>query len=520
MTDQHNAEFLSCYGHRVLATPHIDSIFERGVLFNRCYVAAPVCMPNRSSLMTGRMPSAHGVRINGIALSRSSTTFVDLLGAAGYRTALVGKSHLQNMMVDPPMVAPPESSPGCIRPPVELSEAHRPDGDSYEEELGSSFETGVVRRRTNYYGFDHTRLVTGHGDVAGGDYLLWLADKGKHYLNLRGEENALPSSVECPDAWRTAIPEELYPTTFIADEAIGYLKAQATARGDTPFFLMVSFPDPHHPFTPPGRYWSLYDPSDMKLPGNFHPDENSLPQVKHAHAALAANGKPTGGYGVTAVSERAAREAMALTCGMIRMIDDAVGRILAALSSTHASSETILVFTADHGDYLGDHGLLRKGPLHFQSVSRVPLIISSGNTGPRREKSGALVSTIDIPATLLDLAGLAPFNGMQGKPLTSILRGGAAEHRPEVLIEEDAQEIQLGWSVAPRVRSIISQRHRLTIYNASAQGELFDLAEDPLEMINLWNDETAAGVRADLVERLARVQMEMADTSPWPRSIA
>ena len=96
ITDQHRADFLGCYGHPVLRTPHIDSIAARGTAFDRFYVASPVCMPNRASLMTGRMPSVHGVRSNGIPLSMNSVTFVELLRDAGYRTALIGKSHLQN----------------------------------------------------------------------------------------------------------------------------------------------------------------------------------------------------------------------------------------------------------------------------------------------------------------------------------------------------------------------------------------------------------------------------------------
>ena len=103
VTDQHRADYLGCYGHPVLKTPHIDSIAARGVSFDRFYVATPVCMPNRSTLMTGRMPSVHGVRHNGIPLSLRATTFVELMRQAGYRTAMVGKSHLQNMWDKPPL---------------------------------------------------------------------------------------------------------------------------------------------------------------------------------------------------------------------------------------------------------------------------------------------------------------------------------------------------------------------------------------------------------------------------------
>src|SRR5262245_30544908 len=125
ITDQHRADFLGCYGHPVLRTPHIDSIAARGTAFDRFHVASPVCMPNRSSLMTGRMPSLHGVRSNGIPLSRNAVTFVDLLRDAGYRTALVGKSHLQNFTEHSPIIKRPPARAGYHEPAQPLRQALR-----------------------------------------------------------------------------------------------------------------------------------------------------------------------------------------------------------------------------------------------------------------------------------------------------------------------------------------------------------------------------------------------------------
>src|SRR5205807_9242294 len=112
ITDQHRADYLGCYGHPVLRTPHIDSIAARGTRFERFYVATPVCMPNRATLMTGRMPSLHRVRSNGIPLSLAANTFVDALRASGYATALVGKSHLQNFTGQPPILTRPPPRTG------------------------------------------------------------------------------------------------------------------------------------------------------------------------------------------------------------------------------------------------------------------------------------------------------------------------------------------------------------------------------------------------------------------------
>ena len=116
ITDQHRADYLGCYGHPVLRTPHIDSIAARGTQFRKFYVASPVCMPNRASLMTGRMPAVHGVRSNGIPLSQDCVTFVELLRDAGYDTALIGKSHLQNFTGHPALSKPAPTPAGYRQP--------------------------------------------------------------------------------------------------------------------------------------------------------------------------------------------------------------------------------------------------------------------------------------------------------------------------------------------------------------------------------------------------------------------
>src|SRR5688572_2503240 len=142
ITDQHRADHLGCYGHPVVRTPHIDSIAARGVAMDRFYVASPVCMPNRASLMTGRMPSSHGVRANGIPLSRSSVTFVDLLAAAGYRTALVGKSHLQNFTGAGPLFKSPERKGAPAPEKIASAIDHKLGTDEYNEENPKEWNSG------------------------------------------------------------------------------------------------------------------------------------------------------------------------------------------------------------------------------------------------------------------------------------------------------------------------------------------------------------------------------------------
>lgn len=512
ITDQHRADYLGSYGHPVLRTPNIDAIASKGTRFERFYVASPVCMVNRASLMTGRMPSAHGVRMNGIPLSLQQTTFVDVLRSQGYATALVGKSHLQNMVDVKPYVTLKEQAGAPLS--ASVAEARRPFPGDYDQELPARWRSSSpLTLQKPYYGFDHVDLCTGHGDLVGGHYFQWLREQVSDPEALRGPEHALHSNYVCPQAWRTAVPEELYPTAYIRDRALGYL-----AKVDQqPFFLMVSFPDPHHPFTPPGKYWDLYNPDEFSLPSSFNAADRGAAAAQWARAFRQTHPDASRGYGAFSVTEREAREAMALTSGMIAMIDDAVGAIMSAVSSG-PDRETVVMFTSDHGDYLGDHGLLLKSFLHLQGVIRVPFIWSDSAMTEVQRQSTAVASTIDIGATILQRAGLQSYNGMQGQSLLPALTGQKV--RDWTLIEEDGQEAQFGFARAPRVRSLMTETHRLTLYDNTPRGEVVDLVNDPDEITNLWGDAKAAATQSTLMEALARAEMHYDEASPAPRYLA
>ena len=246
ITDQHRADYLGCYGHPLLKTPHIDALAGQGVAFDRFYVASPVCMPNRASLMTGRMPANHGVRMNGIPLSQRNVTFVELLRDAGYKTALIGKSHLQTFSGKPPLQKIPDPRPGYQRAAGPLREdvRHALQPQIYATEDPDFWSGPQPAVPSPFFGFDHVELVTGHGDGVGGDYTAWLRERAPDAAALIGAENQLPHDYVCPQAIRTAVPEELYSTTYIAERAEAWLADQVD--DDRPFFLMVSWPDPHH----------------------------------------------------------------------------------------------------------------------------------------------------------------------------------------------------------------------------------------------------------------------------------
>lgn len=524
MTDQHRADHLSCYGNPVLATPNLDRIAETGVRFDRFYVANPVCMPNRATLMTGRMPSNHGVRHNGIPLHPQSNTFVHLLRQAGYRTVMVGKSHLQNMGVRPPMQdKTPPSWPvqGDLAP--HLAEPMIADDRlRIEIELLSRWrDEGEVAVPVPYYGFDEVRLTISHGDFVRGHYQDWLAERHPNPESLRGPENALPSDRELhiSQAWRTRVPEELYPTTYITEQTIERLEGLA-AEPQQPFFLFCSYPDPHHPFNPPGRYFDLYKPEDIVLPPAWDNDHQRTPP--HMQTLIKERGTPEAlrtTPAAFAVTEQETREATALTYGMISMIDDGVGRILDTLQRLGLADNTVICFTSDHGDLMGDQQLMLKGPYHFRGLIRVPMLmhvpgVTAGTS------TDALGCTVDVAQTLLQLAALEPYNGIQGHSLVPLLTDPAAPVRDHVLIEDDGQRLLKGTNRRIRLRTLITPEWRLTYYDGFDFGELYRLTEDREEHNNLWTDPEVQTVKHALSEQLLRSVIDHQDRSPLPDYLA
>ena len=510
ITDQHRADYLGCYGHPVLKTPNIDSIAKRGVLFENFYVSSPVCMPNRSSLMTCRMPSSHGVTMNGLPLSKTNVTFVELLRAAGYQTALIGKSHLQTFTGSPPTTRMPPTRDGFFRANGCLAEAVRHDLNTadYKYEEPEFWSQPQPNLPTPFYGFDHVELVTGHGDHIGGDYTAWLLDREPNAADLIGHANQLPHDYSCPQAVRTAMPAELYSTTYIAERATAYIDAHQ--HDDTPFFLMVSWPDPHHPFNPPGKYWDMYIPDDMPLPEAF--TRNDWTPPPHVAGVLTTREKGEAnldGMNAVGCSAREAQEAQALTCGMISMIDDAVGTVQSALLASGRAEQTVEIFTTDHGDHLGDHKLLFKGAEQYEQITRVPFIWSDpdGETGRR---SNTIGQTHDIGNSILERAKIEMAVGMQGRDLFG-------DHQREAAFIQYAHQKRMDQiGLPPNIHTVHDGRLRLSVLQDVEWGELYDLSVDPGEFNNLWDDPGYAKQKARMMEELIRAEIAHLDRSPMP----
>ena len=509
ITDQQRADWLGCYGHPVIKTPNIDAIAEKGSRFDNFHVASPVCMPNRASLLTGRYPSLHGLRYNGCRLPLSANTFVDQLAENGYHTAAIGKSHLQPFTELPPMGRDPNEA--------DAGEAWKGQEGDYTHEQPSRYrDDGRYEIDTPYYGYQHVDMVTSHGDRCGGHYHQWFRENAQDWEALHDSANQLPHNYSCPQAYRTPIPEELYPTAYIRDRAIDYLNARKGE--DAPFFAFVSFPDPHHPFNPPGKYWDMYSPDQFEVSLPYGAHQNPTPPMRWLRENFETGGGQTTPQTAMMLDDQQIKEAMALTAGMMACVDDAVGGIMQALQENGQSQNTVVCYNSDHGDYLGDFNLLLKGALPFRSITRVPFIWADPDS-ERADVNNELASTVDIAATVLDRAGIKPFNGNQGKSFLPAIENGQGS-RDELLIEYNDGGPRLGFEKAARVRALVTREWRYTIYKDQDWGELYDLKNDPLETHNLWDSKEHLPVKAHLAERLNHHLTAQMDESPLSDRIA
>ncbi|WP_024796905.1 sulfatase family protein [Tomitella biformata] len=509
MADQLRADHLGFGGNTVVRTPNLDSIAERGARFDRAYVANPVCMPNRSSLLTSRVPSAHGTRYNGIALDPDANTFVRALRDEGYRTMLVGKAHFQNIGHQPEFAAKMTAD----QPPKPGEDRRREDGWDKWEDI-ERHRAGWVEMPADYYGFSHTELAIDHSDYCGGHYEHWLWEQGFD-LGRRGLEHARDTATDWGQIYQPDMPAEVYPTAWVGARSAALI-TEAAQAGE-PFFLQCSFPDPHHPFTPPGDYYSMYDPADIELPATFHdPHETSMPRMR---ALLRRRGEQVGGeMAPFSPSEEQYREAAAKEYGAISFIDDAVGKVLAALADNDLMENTIVIITSDHGDMFGDHGMMLKLGMHYEGCVRVPLVIAG--PGIEASASESFASSLDVGPTVLDLAGVEGYRGMQGASLRGVLADPGATVRQAVYIEEDQMFDACRAGRPLQIRTAITDRGRISVFHGLADGELYDHVADPLELENRWHDADHTQFKVEMLTQLMQSQLDHTDTTLRPTAMA
>jgi choline-sulfatase len=421
MADQLAAAHLPAYGNAVVQAPNLDALARDGVVFESAYCASPLCAPSRFALLTGRRPSAIGAYDNAAELPAGTPTIAHVLRAAGYETTLAGKMHF-----------------------VGPDQLH-----GFEERL-----------TTDVYpsGFDWTPDWT----LAAGERLEW-------YHNT----TSLLAASACEAALQTDYDDE------VCFRAVQKIRDLSLRDDGAPFFLTVSFTNPHDPWEIRQRYWDLYDENAIDLPAvGPIPRDKADPHSLRLRSMIGIDRRP--------LSEGEVRHARHGYYAAVSYLDERVGEVLAALAATGLDESTLVVFTADHGELLGERGLWYKMSF-LEGSSRVPLIVRGPRLAARRVH--APVSQLDLAPTLAELAG-APAEGaeFEGASLVAALAGesgGPAEALGEYLAE------------GVHAPAVMIRRDRHKFIRCEGDPDLlYDLANDPLELRNLAGDPAAAEVLA------------------------
>lgn len=480
LTDQHRKDAIGAYDNDVIQTPNLDRLAAEGVRFERAYCQNPFCSPSRASILTGLYMRTHGVWQNEVNFETvGAPTLGDMLTCHGYRTGSVGKIHL-NSHFGP----------------------HPPEGF---EESNDYWEKHPEMRRWNgpYCGFERVEMVLGHVNYStkAGHYKAYLEENFPEGVDLFARENALVDR-DHHQTWRNAMPEEHHYNSWIARQTIEMIDEFA----EEPFFIHYSFPDPHHPLSACEPYASMYDPADMPdpLPASLEELERMPPIYKDAHL-----GRRNPGTMMPAFEDKLAgeplREMMAQMYGMVTHVDRCIGQVVRHLEAKGLLDETIIIFTSDHGELMGDHGLILKGPFYYQSLLNIPLIIRTpGQDGDVRRE---LVGHVDLVPTVLESVGLETPEYLSGHSLCGHLEGSPSHTRDAVLTEFRLRD-------GLNMKVLHTDQWKYVYYHGERWGELFNLQDDPGEQWNLFEDPACADVRARMHSRLLQ---ELVETEPcWP----
>lgn len=466
-TDQQRYDTIGALGNPYVSTPNIDSLVEDGVVFTHAYCQSPICTPSRSSFLTGMYPSATHVNGNGNDYYPHTYPLITrTLADIGYDCGLIGKLHLA-------------SAYGRIEPRA---------NDGYR-----------------YWQYSHAPRddwSEGH------DYADWVRSKGYILRELTRKPEGVPT--------------ELHQTTWCAEKTIDFIQEER----DGPWLASVNIYDPHPPFNPPLTYREQFNPDEMPEPLFKESDleqQNRLSQVDFQSKVRTTDEldirnpiipqSPGSKPNSELIGQRDAKTLIAAYYAMIKLIDDQLGRILCALDETGQRENTVIIFTSDHGEMLGDHGLIQKGCRFYEGLVRVPLIFSCPHYFESGLQSDALVELVDKVPTLLELAGLDVPDFMHGRSLLPILKGDVDpdQHRDFVRCEYyDALDMR-DHSFATMYRD---KRYKLVVYHGHEEGELYDLVDDPDEYNNLWNIQEKQGTKLDLLKRSFDASMFAVDKGP------
>jgi arylsulfatase A-like enzyme len=474
MCDQLRFDYLSCYGAKHMHTPNIDRLAKMGTRFDRAFTAAPVCGPSRMSLYTGRYTLSHGATWNFVPLPVGERMLGDYLRPAGIRTAVVGKTH------------------------------HVPDQPGMQW-LGLSPTEGIGRLVAEG-GFEPYGRDDGvHPDAKPQPhqmYNAYLRDKGfagtnpwhEHANAALDEKGELASGWLLRNAHRAArIPDELSESAWTVDRSIDFIREQ----GEKPWCLHTSFIKPHWPYIVSAPYHDRFGRENAPAP-----IRSAKERTNAAHPIF--RGFQEHPEGVTFSRDEARLNVIPAYMGLIQQVDDHLGRLMAYLESSGRINDTLIIFTADHGDYLGDHWQGEKEFMYEQGV-RIPFIVVDPSDDARRgASSDALIEGVDVLPTILDSLGIEiPTHIVEGRSLKPLLQGKTDWSREAAFSELDfalyptAHKMGLGPREA-RMVMVRTERWKLVHFGKQFKPQLFDLANDPNEYDDLGTDAGKGAIRDEL----------------------
>ena len=442
-TDEHRIECLGAYGNRDVKTPHIDRLAAEGVRYDNSFCPFPVCTPSRYSLLCGRYVHDHHGWNNHSTLAPSIATFPKILRAAGYCTKAVGKMHFTPTYLDV----------------------------GYDE-MTLAEQNGPGRWDDDYHRYLQQHGLVDRNDLEDQLVREYRPHASQEYWDTCG---ALPSNLS----------EKHHSTTWTADRAVETLQSWTA---EAPHLLMVGFIKPHHPFDPPSPWHEMYDPDTLTLLPGWTSD---CPERDFAYSR--------GYFPNDKLSEPKLRRVMASYYATISQIDHHVGRMIDVLKSKGLYDDTLIVFTSDHGDYMGFHHMILKGNYMYDPVVKVPLIVKWPGSRHAGTVSERLVNNIDLAPTFCRAAGCEPADTMYGYTL------------------QDAGGHDLIFAEARGGREVMarSRTRKLILTPPNRDHLFFDLEKDPQELQNLYD---APAYRAEvkaMEEALTAWRCEEAKPKPF-----
>ena len=492
-SDQHHWMAMG-YNNPEVKTPNLDRLASNGVIFNRAYCPNPTCTPTRASIITGMYPSQHGAYSLGTKLPEDIPTVGDFFHDGGYRSALIGKAHFQQLY-DHPKYRSIESNP------------LQQNLDFWKDFTGP------------FYGFDHVELARNHADEfhIGQHYALWLKSKGCDYTK-HFRPFILPQPPGQQLSW--TLPEEYHYDAWIAERTNALLD-EYNENGDH-FFLWASFPDPHPPYLVPEPWASMYDPEDIDLPEKSEledfskmPPQYAISQQENIDKSIheyyaEPDGNSIHGLHSHLFDKREMAKNIAVYYGMVSMMDKYIGKILDKLDELGQTDNTIVVFTTDHGHLHGQHGLSAKCIFNYEDLQKIPFVVRAPGMAKKGTQSAALQSLVDLAPTFLDCCGLEVPRCMTGVSQKAVWYGEQEKAREHVIVENRHQPATIN------IKTYIDERYKISVYYNREYGELFDLQEDPDEFYNLWDDPGHQELKKELLLKFLHAEMGK-EPIPMPR---